>query len=626
MADGVLPGSSIPPAPPSGSSPFRGAFIIREAHRRWPIALRVGLCALTTIFIGWAAGDIQAGLLAAIGVFTASYGSRRPYLNRAIHLAVIAVCIAVAVALGVWASSVVWVAVLTVSAIAVVATFVCNALSVEPPGAYLFVLVCASGAAMAGADVSPVRVGVLVFAGGAMAWVFHMVGALFQPRGPEKAAVTAAGMAVAEFVEAIGTAAEEATQQRAAQALLESWSMLVARQHAPAKSDTTLLRLRALNREQHLVFAEALNVSAGNEAAAADLANRARQLAVLAADPSRIESAGIEVPIDTTATPIGRPGPFALLRAAAKPGSRSVLVAGRVGVAALLAGAVASAFGIDHVYWAISAAVLMLHGDLDWLRTVQKSFERLLGTWAGLLISGVILAAHPQGLWLAVIAALLKFAVQMTTVRNYALAVVFVTPVAMMLAFAGQDIDVMHVLLARGLDTLVGCASALVVFAVTTRHMDSRRLPDAIAQTLAGVGTTVRFLARTELTTPAARAARRDLHTSAMALLPTYSASVGGSPGQRSAAERLWPAVVATERLAYRMLATCWSVEQPDHQDAMRSVVDPAEAAELDAALAGLATAVVAESAPPAIDAPPNFIAAQMLSVRASLVWSKPGP
>ena len=626
MADSPLPGSPIPPAPPSGSSPFRSAFIIREAHRRWPIALRVALCALTTIFIGWAADDIQAGLLAAIGVFAASYGSRRPYLNRAIHLAVIAVCIAVAVALGVWASTVVWVAILTVSAIAVVATFVCNALSVEPPGAYLFVLVCASGAAMAGADVSPVRVGILVFAGGALAWLFHMVGALFQPRGPEKAAVAAAGMAVAEFVDAIGTASEEATQQRAAQALLESWSALVAHQRAPAKSDTTLIRLRALNREQHLIFADALNASAGNEAAGADLANRARRLAALAADPSQIESAGVEVPIDTSATPIGRPGPLPLLRAAAKPGSRSVLVAGRVGVAALLAGAVASAFGIDHVYWAISAAVLMLHGDLDWLRTVQKSFERLLGTWAGLVISGVILVAHPQGLWLALIAAILKFAVQMTTVRNYALAVVFVTPVAMMLAFAGQDIDVMHVLLARGLDTAVGCASALVVFAATTRRMDSRRLPDAIARTLDDVGTAVQFLARGDLITPAARAARRDLHASAIALLPTYSATVGGSAGQRNAAEHLWPAVVATERLAYRTLATCWSAEQRDHQDPARSLVDPAQAAELDAVLAGLASAVVARSEPPVIGSPPSFIAAQVLSVRASLVWSKPGP
>ena len=52
------------------------------------------------VLIGWAAGDIAAGLMATIGAFTSLYGSGRPYLNRGVHLGVIAACFSVAVALG----------------------------------------------------------------------------------------------------------------------------------------------------------------------------------------------------------------------------------------------------------------------------------------------------------------------------------------------------------------------------------------------------------------------------------------------------------------------------------------------------------------------------------------------
>ena len=92
-----------------------------------------------------AAGDVAAGLIATLGAFTSRYGGGRPYLNRAIQLAVIAVSLAAAVALGVWAAQVPCVGVLTVSAIGVAAVLLCDALAVGPPGAYIFVVACAAG-------------------------------------------------------------------------------------------------------------------------------------------------------------------------------------------------------------------------------------------------------------------------------------------------------------------------------------------------------------------------------------------------------------------------------------------------------------------------------------------------
>ena len=96
------------------------------------------------------------------GAFTALYGSGRPHLNRAGYLAVIAAAFAAAVGLGAWAKSIPWLAVPAVTLIATTAAFVCNALRVGPPGAYMFALACAAGTAMPSDHFRPWQTGLLV--------------------------------------------------------------------------------------------------------------------------------------------------------------------------------------------------------------------------------------------------------------------------------------------------------------------------------------------------------------------------------------------------------------------------------------------------------------------------------
>ena len=142
----------------------------------------------------------------------------------------------------------------------------------------------------------------------------------------------------------------------------------------------------------------------------------------------------------------------------------------RAGIAVCLAGFVASALGVDHAYWAMSAAVLMLHQGFDWIRTLQRGLERLLGTLIGLVLAGAVLVLQPRGLWLVGIIALLQFTIEMFVVRNYALAVVFITPLALTVASGGRPVgEVGGLLLARGVDTLIGCVVALAVYLLITR-------------------------------------------------------------------------------------------------------------------------------------------------------------
>lgn len=120
-------------------------------------AVRAASCAGGTVLIGWWAGDVPAGLTASIGAFTALYGGRRPYRFRARQLAAVALAFAVA------------------------ATALCQVVDTGPPGAYMFVLACATASGIPGATAEPWRLGLLVLAGGALSWCAHMIGIVAGP-------------------------------------------------------------------------------------------------------------------------------------------------------------------------------------------------------------------------------------------------------------------------------------------------------------------------------------------------------------------------------------------------------------------------------------------------------------
>lgn len=568
---------------------------------------------------GWLAGDVAAGLLATTGGFTSLYGSGRPYVNRAIHLAVVAVAIAVGVFLGSWVSSTAWLAVVVVALIAVVATLVCNALAVGPPGAYMFALTCAAGTAIPATHLNHWHIFLLVLSGGAFSWLVHMAGVLFWPRGPEKSAVAAAGDAVARFIESVGTPQQDTARHWAALAMRESWAALVTYQPSNPRPNSTLHRLRGLARELHLLFAEAMSAAAKQEPPDPAAADRARRLAAQAQDPP--DTVGVASEYDI---PLGRPRPAESLREAIRPGSMSMLVVARVGIAALIAGFIAAELGLEHSYWAIAAAVLMLHQGFDWIRTWQKSLERTAGTWIGLVIAAVILSAHPRGLWLVATIMVLQFTIEMFVVRSYAIAVVFITPAGLTIATGGQDVaDVGELLIARGIDTVIGCAVALAVYLLTMPRRVETRIPAAIVDTLDAVDRTVLHLSLGQVTTAQARASRRDLQHHVLALAPAYEAGVGASARQRKTAEEMWPAVAATQGLAYRTLSTCWAMERiggDAARAAAMSLFGPDGETHVHAVLEDLAASVHDGRNPAPVPELPSFLYTELGTLQESLV------
>ena len=623
-----IPSNPAGPPPPSPAFRLGAMFKLRPAAgRRWPFATRAALCMGVPVLAGWLAGDIAAGLVATIGAFTALYGSDRPYLNRALYLAVIAVSFAVAVTLGVGvgAAEMPLLAVPVIVAIAMVATFLCNALRVGPPGAYMFALACAAGTAIPTSHLTLLQIGLLILAGGAFAWLAHMAGALISPRGPERAAVAAAAQAIARFAEAVGTPGEDNARHKAALAMYNSWTMLVTRQPARPRPNGALSRLRALNRELNLLFAGAMNTPRPVAPSLAATAAAARRLAAEAMD-SKHQSERT----DPNHVPLGHQGSLASLRESLRPWAPPLLVAARVGVATAIAGAIGAALGLERAYWAMAAAVLILHQGFDWVRSLQRGVERMSGTLVGLGLAGLILAAYPQGLWLVLTLVVLQFTIEMAVMRNYALAVVFITAAALTISAGGHPVaDVGHLLWVRGVDTFIGCVTGLVVLALTTPRTVAVRIPHELVNTLAALTTTVGHAVGGDVTSGAARRARRDLQHRTIVLLQAYDAGVGATLWHRDIAERSWPAVVATQRLAYRVLSACWSLEGAGAEAApgmARTLFGADGAKNLKRALANLADAIETGTKPPPLPLVPEFFGTEMTHLHDSLVFDGATP
>ncbi|HEY2135754.1 MAG TPA: FUSC family protein [Xanthobacteraceae bacterium] len=540
-------------------------------------------------------------------------------MNRALILAGVALSFALVVTLGVWTQQWPPLVVPVVAAIAVVATFVCNSLRIGPPGAYMFALACAAGTAMPTSHLAVWQLALLVLSGGALSWVVHMGGALLGPRGPERAAVTAASATVARFAAAVGTAAQDGARHAAALALHDAWAALVTFQPARPRPDALLTGLRTLTRELHLLFAACVNAADQPGTNLAAIAERARHIgkAAVALDESsgRTQLARI---------PLGHLGTRDAFRENLSFRSPALLAAARVGIAAVAAGVMGAVFGLERAYWAMAAAVLVLHQGLDWTRTLQRGVERMSGTLVGLGLAGAVFAIGPSGLWLVATMMILQFLIEMLVTRNYALAVVFITAIALIISSGGHQVpDPGPLLWARGGDTVLGCVVGLAVHVLTAPRGPAVSIRQEIVRTLATIQMALACVGAGDVTTDAGRRVRRDLQRRIFVLAAAYEIEMGGMPGRRASAEAQWSAVAATQRLGYKVLAACWSLEEAGEEqaaDGARALLPPVAMADISVALDDIMAAARAGTRPPALSRLPEFLQVEIENLAGSLV------
>lgn len=145
-------------------------------------------------------------------------------------------------------------------------------------------------------------------------------------------------------------------------------------------------------------------------------------------------------------------------------GAREGLVryAVQAAIGVVLAGAIATGAGIGRPYWAMVSAVVPLVAR-DLTAQVTRGLHRIVGTAFGLALAWVLLSVHLSGLGTVCVIAALQAGAELLVGRNYALALLMVTPLALLMVHLVAPVPTGQLIADRGLETLIGAIVGMAV-------------------------------------------------------------------------------------------------------------------------------------------------------------------
>lgn len=155
--------------------------------------------------------------------------------------------------------------------------------------------------------------------------------------------------------------------------------------------------------------------------------------------------------------------------------ARAATQACRYLIAVAAAGSIGLLAGMGHPHWAMAAAAVPLAVE-GTTRRVYRGVHRILGTFAGLGVTAIILFADPGTTVLALLVIAFQFPTELYMARHYGLALVFFTPLILIMTQLAAPADAGSLIVDRGLETLLG-ALAGIATALILRSPRSRTGP-----------------------------------------------------------------------------------------------------------------------------------------------------
>lgn len=159
----------------------------------------------------------------------------------------------------------------------------------------------------------------------------------------------------------------------------------------------------------------------------------------------------------------GPPRPAGVLFGNLQLDRMSRLVAIRVVSAVLVASLVSLPLGITRGYWVVLSAVVVLQASHRIPFTIARAIQRFLGTLAGVISFALLALLAPPGPWLVLTVTVLEFMTELVVAKNYGLALLFITPQALIISTANQAGSPLGITGDRILDSLLGAVIALTV-------------------------------------------------------------------------------------------------------------------------------------------------------------------
>lgn len=504
-------------------------FTVPPAGRRWGIGLRAATAIAIPGMLVVAAGQPGSAIYAMYGAFALLYGEGRPYRTRGWIVLTAGTSLVLATALGALVgrhtppgAAAAFAAVLLMTAVAVPAVYAVDALRLGPPGALYFVLV--SGGALGATQwgMNPVPILVCSMIGTLSAVVVSISGALVDPHKPERTAVERAVAAVDAYSRPGNNTVD--ARHSAGVAVATAWNAL----HDAGVSTDSDDPLLATLRETH------------------------RRFTAMSFEPKNL----VDHLIPGDQILLVRPTTWYRLRRSMHWQSHAVVTAGRVGLACLSAGALSIAAGLARPQWAILSAVVIVHLGPDRLHGNVRGLQRFAGTVIGLGLFGALYELSVSGYTLVAAIAVLIFCSQLFVSRNYALTVLFVTPIALLAAgVATLHGPVGSIVADRLAETVIGVVVALASMYLVAPHAHRR----TFTFTQTRVRLSAQRLVELARKVPAHDAVYSESRDLTFELEGAIRAAIDSAHDEPIWLQTRWPAHALLIHRGYDLMAACWA-------------------------------------------------------------------
>ncbi|MFF4539642.1 FUSC family protein [Streptomyces aureus] len=541
-----------------------------------PAVARAAVALALPLAIGLACGQPAYGALASMGALSGVIGDTADaYRMRIFNIAVPQLFGAIGVTIGAAVYGHGWVAVATVTGVALVSGMISSIGAVASVTGLLLLLNCVIGAGLPlpGAWwLAPL----LMAGGGLLVLALTLLAWPLRSGVPERSAVAGTYRTVADLLAAGGTGDYERLRLAVTQSLNESYDLVLARRAFHHGRSPDLVRLLAqLNALTPVVEAAPAAHQRGERLPAAIPA-----AVSLLADTVEVGGTGplelrLPAPADETARAVDHalrhaarvvtdrsPDPHALddrlgrpaaLRVRAARATRNALLSAaswrygiRLALCIGLGQVLVSTVEVPRSYWVALTITFVMKPDYG--SVFSRALLRALGTVVGLVVAATVLTLVPRGWWDVPVLMVLAALIPALTPRGYGYQTAAITPVILMLS------DILNhqgtgLVVPRLVDSLVGCGIALVAgYLLWPESWHARvgdRLADAVADTAGYVE-----LAFGDAADPSARArSRRRLYRDLSSIRTEFQRALTEPPpnGRRAAA---WmPLVVAVERI-----------------------------------------------------------------------------
>ncbi|MGW7446444.1 FUSC family protein [Kitasatospora sp. NPDC054795] len=598
----------------------------RAAPVPWAAVARASVALSAPLAVGTATGRPAYGALVSMGALSGVIGDTADaYRMRIYNIAVPQLFGALGMLLGTLVFGAGWTAVATVTVVALVSGMISSIGAVASVSGLLLLLNAVVGAGLPLPSpwwLPPALLllgGLVVLALTLLAWPLR-VGV------PERAVVAGTYRAVADLLEAAGTAEYDGRRRELTRSLNQSYDLLLARRARRHGRSPTLVRLLAqLNAVIPVVEAASAAqlrppefgpLAAGYPAAVRALADAVEQnrtgpppplgLPVPAGPSTRalVQAIGHAAVVVHEAAPdpyatgdrLGRP---AGIEVRARRATRALLLSGaswryglRLALCIGLAQVLVSVIAVPRSYWVTLTVTFVMKPDFG--SVFSRAVLRALGTAAGLLIAVPVLAEVPHGWWDVPVMAALAALIPALSAKGYAFQTAAITPVILLLSDLLNH-QGFHLVPPRLYDSLIGCGIALLVGYLLWPDSWHTRIGDRLADAVQDTASYVSLALATApgRDEPARARYRRRLYRDLSTVRSEFQRALTEPPPVGTRAEAYWPVVIAVERIVDTTTATRVRIEHG------APVPTAAEVATVTRELTGLAEALRTGGPPP---------------------------